>query len=947
MATLVPQTVFTKTAKGILEIRNKSTRLPRELSTVLEHVDGTASVADLQPRSGLADAQFHHALNTLVGDGYIKVVASPAAAAPARDPSAVQFDSPDEVARLNMELAAHALASAEATKLAQQEGRAALDARLRAEAEARALALAESRLQAESAARATADAAARAAQHARDNAEQKAASATDPAARGEAQAEAKAAATAALRSRAEAQARAEAEDRARALVDEKKRAERHARDEAQAHADAEQRAQQRVAAESRAREALQAQIDAAAAVRSHDDAAARAKLHESEEAAGRARLDAEALAQAQGVKTEASTENLHFDDLAQKLTARVHAERRAREEAARKPHTPEPAAQAPVATKDGFPPLEFVPSGVEAPQAATGDTPAAALPDIDMSSGAGRGDVKHNTPDHVPSALERAMMEREARAQAESKANGGAQPATTPSRTVTTTSGREATTLTARAPQSTYESKREAAAAAAAPAVFTPKVDASSEKVTPTLADDEPVSERLNVDRAAHDILAESAEDRRKSEVAALSRQAADLRRQRQEEEARRVAREQSERKRRTTGRAAALVLVGAPLLAIAWLQFVPLNGYIPEAQEALSARLNQPTTVSTVRYVLLPTPRIVLEGVRIGSAQAVHVERVEARSWPVAFVAGPLEFSTVEASGVTIDPGMLATIPAWTGGRSASAVHVSRLKLSGVKLGGPDAKMEGMTGEIVFAANGTVSHATLANEKVTLEVSPLQSGVLVALSARDWRVPFGPAVTFSYLTLEGIADKQRFATTQLSGRIGGGAVTGTLAARWEGPTIVGGELKIAGARIDEAVQQLAPHSRVKGVLTSNLRYAMQADSASGLMEKAMVEGTFLLARGELGGIDLARAVQLPGTPTGGRTVFEELKGSVQLTGDRYSFRNLQLQSGPLEATGAVDIAPGGQLSGRIDAQMTARSTVVGRSSFTVRGTVKEPQLAR
>src|SRR5829696_4295328 len=105
MATLVPQTVFTKTAKGILEIRNKSTRLPRELSTLLEYVDGTASVADLQSRSGILSAQLHHALNTLVTDGYIKAVASPAATTAPRDPGAVQFDSPAEVPKLNMQLA--------------------------------------------------------------------------------------------------------------------------------------------------------------------------------------------------------------------------------------------------------------------------------------------------------------------------------------------------------------------------------------------------------------------------------------------------------------------------------------------------------------------------------------------------------------------------------------------------------------------------------------------------------------------------------------------------------------------------------------------------------------------------------------------------------------------------------------------------------------------------
>jgi hypothetical protein len=951
MATLVPQTVFTKTAKGILEIRNKSTRLPRELSALLELVDGTASVVELSDRSGLATLQLNSALGTLAADGYIKAVATAAHVEP-RDPDAVRFDSPSEATKLNTELAAHALASAEAAKVMQQEGRAALEARLRAEAEGRARALAEARVQAEAEARATADAAARAAQHARDEADQAASAASDPEARAQAQTDARNAATAALRARAEAQARAEAEERARAVAAEKKSAEQRAREEAQAHSDAEQRARERAAAETRARDALQAQLDAATAVREHDDPAARARLHEIEAEAERARAEAGLVAESQGLATQESTENLHFDDLAQRLTARVTAERRAREEAGRGTHRTTETAAADN-RQDALPPLEFSASEPEASRPVERESSAApeALPSIDLASTAGRGDVKHITPDHVPSALERAMMEREARAEAEKSNDGVAAPPARPA--VTTHSGSRAAapptftpvTLSLHSPEATYEPKPGASEAATTSAA---DPDAP-QKISPTLVEDknDPVQERLNVDRTAHDVMADAAEERRKAELASLNRQAIDMRRQRQEEEARRVAREERELKRRKLARVIGIAAVGIPLLVVAWLQFVPLNGYVPDAQQALTARLNQPTTVSTVRYVLLPTPRIVLEGVRIGSAQAVHVERVDVHAWPWAFLAGPLVFDTAEASGVTIDPGMLATIPAWTGGRSANAAHVSNLKLSDVKLGGPDAKMEGLNGEVVFAANGTVSHANLASDKIQLEVSPLQSGVLVALNARDWRVPFGPGLTFTYFTAEGVVDKEHFSTTRLEARVGGGTITGSLAARWDGPTIVGGDLKIEGVRIDEPVQQLAPGFRVKGVLNSNVRYAMQADTASGLMARPMVEGTFTIARGELGGVDLARAVQLPGTPVGGRTAFDELKGSVRIDGDRYSYRNVQLSSGPLEATAAIDVVPGGQLSGRVDAQIATRSTVAARTSFTVRGTVKDPQIVR
>src|SRR5687768_9223725 len=68
MALIAPETIYTKTAKGILEIRNKTVRLSRELGLVFLSVDGKASVGDLLPRSGMSPVQFSHALNTLVTD---------------------------------------------------------------------------------------------------------------------------------------------------------------------------------------------------------------------------------------------------------------------------------------------------------------------------------------------------------------------------------------------------------------------------------------------------------------------------------------------------------------------------------------------------------------------------------------------------------------------------------------------------------------------------------------------------------------------------------------------------------------------------------------------------------------------------------------------------------------------------------------------------------------
>src|SRR5262249_5125427 len=112
-----PQTVFAKTARGVLEIKNKTIKLPREVGLVFLSVDGKSAVADLAQKSGLPTPKLDEALDKLVADGYIKIFSAPGAAtlvpvakaAPPPPPQAqdlgddLDFTSPEAVAKLNAE----------------------------------------------------------------------------------------------------------------------------------------------------------------------------------------------------------------------------------------------------------------------------------------------------------------------------------------------------------------------------------------------------------------------------------------------------------------------------------------------------------------------------------------------------------------------------------------------------------------------------------------------------------------------------------------------------------------------------------------------------------------------------------------------------------------------------------------------------------------------------
>jgi len=74
-----PDTIFSKTAKGVLETRNKTVRLSRELNRVFLLVDGKSTVADMLAKTrGLEEPQLVEWLGKLETDGFIRVFWSPA-----------------------------------------------------------------------------------------------------------------------------------------------------------------------------------------------------------------------------------------------------------------------------------------------------------------------------------------------------------------------------------------------------------------------------------------------------------------------------------------------------------------------------------------------------------------------------------------------------------------------------------------------------------------------------------------------------------------------------------------------------------------------------------------------------------------------------------------------------------------------------------------------------
>ena len=72
-------TVFSKTGKGLLEIKSKSNRLAKDHFRVLNLVDGKATLSDLAEKSRVIETELRKILAQLTDGGFVKEFAIPAA----------------------------------------------------------------------------------------------------------------------------------------------------------------------------------------------------------------------------------------------------------------------------------------------------------------------------------------------------------------------------------------------------------------------------------------------------------------------------------------------------------------------------------------------------------------------------------------------------------------------------------------------------------------------------------------------------------------------------------------------------------------------------------------------------------------------------------------------------------------------------------------------------
>jgi hypothetical protein len=247
------------------------------------------------------------------------------------------------------------------------------------------------------------------------------------------------------------------------------------------------------------------------------------------------------------------------------------------------------------------------------------------------------------------------------------------------------------------------------------------------------------------------------------------------------------------------------------------------------------------------------------------------------------------------------------------------------------------------------FEPTGALKRVLLAEGGARVDIVPTGQNYRVMLTASGWRPPIGPRLSFDELALDADVENGILNSRRIEGRIAGGSLVASMKASWRNGVRVEGEFDLAESLLHRLLPAYTGDFKANGTLMAHGQYSLQGTEFGELLKQARVDANFLITRGELHNFDLVHALQSPPLSgmRGGRTRFDKLAGTLQVRGKQYSYKNLRLVSGPMNANGSFEIGPAQQLAGRMTAEIGSQSGFVRRAALSITGRVSDPVLKR
>jgi len=982
-------TVYTKTAKGITQVNQKSASLSKDLMKVLKLIDGKSNFGQIMEKAEMDNASLTKAFTALQTGGFARVFQTqkkdddPFAGegggddfdftAPGKMPAATQrvvagaANDISELVRQQEKADAARKANAQAQDAARMKATQEAQSRAKLEAEAKA------KVEAERQAMEQAQRAKEAAERAKAELESKM---RDEAARKAAAAQQVAKLTAEQKAKEEEEQRKLAELRVKAEKEAKALAEARARAEAEASALAKARAEAEAAVKKQAVEASQAEAQLKQKLKEEIEQRIRGEMEDllknEVEEKTRDEMRAQILEEAKlAAKAEleeriqAERDAIHKIELEARSKAETEANARAAQESKLRAEAEARAVAATAAALKAEEDAKRAKAQAEAIKAQAEEDARRAKAQAEAMKAQAEADARRIREQAEAEA--KGLRESEARARAEADSAGAKIEAERRAKYEAEARAKidqEEAEKRRRELEETLESERKGKAEAEARARIEAKARetvAADTRAAVQAELESDMEKRAEIEGKAkakaymqEKVRAEQEEeekmradqDRRAKEMAELLRSKASSS-ESDDDDAPKAKKRVSSGRRKPILRTAIVTLALLFIAALGIVHVVPMRSLAAKVEVALSKWLHDDVSIASATFRLFPTPHLRVENVAVGKLLDAKATTGRIHLDPLSIFGDKLSISQLEFEGVSVSGEAVRRIPTWGNPEGKGEIGaVSAINMRNVKLEVKPA-LDAFNADLNFDRKGVLTRAMLTSPTWTVNLKPGDAGIDVDLDLRNYKLPAAIPVAISSATLKGKWSGNQIVVPEFEGTAMDGKVSGTLKVTWGTGVRLESDLALAKVSAKDLVATFTKDIAVTGRLDGNFQVTAEGASPELLFAAPRAQGKFRIAEGSVSNIDLVAVMQSDAAGSrAGVTKFAELTGEYTGAEHRAAYRNVSLQGGVLRGNGSWEIGQSSALNGR--ATLEIRSQVAqDRGSFNVTGTVSRPIIRR
>ena len=942
-------TVYTKTAKGITQVNQKSASLSKDLMKVLKLIDGKSNFSQIMEKAELDKNQLEKALNALTKDGFARVFQTKKEESDPFGDDDFDFTAPGKLAPASTQRVIPGAAN-DISELVRQQEKAEADRKQKEQAHVAA----RDKAKVEAEARARAEAEAKARQQAEQQAMEQARKAKEASERARAELEAKKREEEVRRKAlAEQQARLTAEQKAKEEAESRRLAElrEKAEREAKALAEARARAEAEAEAMAKARAAAEEAVKRKAAEASNAEAQMKARLKE--EIESRIRGEMEELLRNEVEDKDKTREQMRAEILAEaKMAAKAELEERLREE--RENIARAEAEARSKAEKDATARAE-----VESKKRAEAEARAVAESQARMKAeeeanrlraqveeqarrAKGEAEARARVEAEAKSKLE---AERQAKYEAEARAKIEAEEREKRERELSATIDAERKAKEEAEMRARIEAKARETIAEDTRA----KVQAELESDLEKKAEIEGKAQAKAYMHAKAKAEQEEEEKQRKDQER-RAREIADVLRTKVEADEDRPEGAPAKKRRppMRLGKVVRPVIFGVlALLAIGIgvLHVAPLPA--GKVEQSLAAWLQDEVRIESMSFMLVPTPHLKVTNVQVGKSFDATAEKGRLHVDLATIFGDRPAISAIELDNIAIGPEAVKRIPLWGKGDGKPAGKgPTRIALRAVKLNvRPD--LASFDAVMEFTPQGAMTKATLnSSGGWSLVAVPRDGGFDLDATARNLALPTAVQIPLD-ARLKGRLAGNTIEVPEFEGTALEGQVNGSMRVSWASGVRLESQLVLQKVNAQKLVNAFTKDIAVVGKMDGNFNIVAEGANLETLFNTTRAQGKFKLGEGSISNVDLVAVMQSDSAGSrAGVTKFNELSGELSTVEKRANFRQVNLQGGVLRGNGAFEVGPNASLSGRLGLEI--RSQVAqDRGSFAVSGTVSRPIIRR